>query len=44
MARTDRQTDGGDNHNIPTLFKKRGDNLESVDSEWEVFNDIVSRI
>ena len=22
----DRQTDGGDNHNIPTLFKKRGDN------------------
>ncbi|KAH3805689.1 hypothetical protein DPMN_133996 [Dreissena polymorpha] len=25
-GQTDRQTDGGDNHNIPTLFKKRGDN------------------
>ncbi|KAH3888580.1 hypothetical protein DPMN_012618 [Dreissena polymorpha] len=25
VARTDRRTDGGDNHNIPTLFKKRGD-------------------
>ncbi|KAH3734895.1 hypothetical protein DPMN_041346 [Dreissena polymorpha] len=24
-GRTDRQTDGGDNHNIPTLFKKRED-------------------
>ncbi|KAH3872977.1 hypothetical protein DPMN_036201 [Dreissena polymorpha] len=26
VARTDGQTDGGDDHNIPTLFKKRGDN------------------
>ncbi|KAH3839949.1 hypothetical protein DPMN_113389 [Dreissena polymorpha] len=23
VARTDRRKDGGDNHNIPTLFKKR---------------------
>ncbi|KAH3866621.1 hypothetical protein DPMN_029719 [Dreissena polymorpha] len=25
-APTDRRTDGGDNHNVPTLFEKRGDN------------------
>ena len=25
-GQTDRRTDGGDNHNIPTFFQKRGDN------------------
>ncbi|KAH3834717.1 hypothetical protein DPMN_108052 [Dreissena polymorpha] len=29
VARTDGWTDGGDNHNIPTLFKKPGDNNDN---------------
>ncbi|KAH3774276.1 hypothetical protein DPMN_175652 [Dreissena polymorpha] len=29
-GRTDRKTDDGDNHNISTLFKKRGDNKTAL--------------